>query len=839
MSKGGLDLQEDLFKEHEHEHEATEESYISGEVLSIYFSNPQNFYKVMLIKIDDTNTSVKEDQTVITGNFGQIQEGEAYRFYGTWTDHPRYGLQFQSTKYEKEKPSSEDGVIAYLSSPRFKGIGKKTAERIVDTLGIDCIDKILEDESVLDAVPQMNDTKKDQLLAVLEKEQGMQKIIIALNNLGLSNQLAYKVYQRYEGKSLITIQTNPYILINEIEGIGFNRADVIAEELGIEGDSPERIKAGVLYSLNEQTMKAGDTYVTNRVLLKESIDVLEKSRPFIINPELVADYIIEMVDEQVMIQDEDRFYVPSLYASEWGIANALDRLLSFEDDTTLSEKKILKILKQFEKRSGLTFGESQKLAITAALQSPLFILTGGPGTGKTTVLDAIVSLYAELNDVDLDPASYIDEAYPVLLAAPTGRAAKRMKETTGLPASTIHRLLGLTGSDDDELQESDRSLKGSLLIIDEMSMVDTWLGYQLLKAVPNGMKVIMVGDKDQLPSVGPGQVLRDLLDSKVLPSKELTEIYRQGDHSSIIELAHDIKKGHLPENFAEKKADRNFFACRTNKVQDAVSLLVEKAIERGYTAQDIQVLAPMYKGTAGIDHLNALLQNLFNPHVPGKKEVKAFDSVFRIGDKVLQLVNDPERNVFNGDMGIITGILSAKESSANVEELVVDFDGNEVNYLRNEWNKITLSYCCSIHKSQGSEYKMVILPMVFAYGRMLKKDIVYTAITRASQTLLLIGEKEAFIKSISQDTTLRQTSLDERLMSLKDKDDAFSMEKSTADDENPTRSSEPSVQKTKAVSLEKAVNTVTKTKKRSFVLTPQDVDNETIDPMIGMEHTQP
>lgn len=804
-------MQEELFQ-----NESIEENYISGEVLSIYFSNPSNFYKVMLVQIDDTNTDVTESQTVVTGNFGQIQEGDQYQFFGKWTDHPKYGLQFQAIKYMKEKPSSKEAVITYLSSPRFKGIGKKTAERVVETLGTDCIDKILEDKSVLDDVPQLNKRKKESLLSVLEKEQGMQKIIIALNNFGLSNQLAYKVYQRFEGKSLITIQENPYVLIDEIDGIGFNRADSIAEEMGIEGDSPERIKAGIVYTLEEQTMKAGDTYVKADYLVKQSLTILEKSRPFIIAPDLIVENVISLVEEQLIIQEEDRFYVPSLYASEWGIATAIDRLQKETTHKPYNPKTIDKKIKSFEKRSGLTFGQSQKEAIKEALLSPFFILTGGPGTGKTTVLDVIVSIFAEMEEIELDPSEYVNDPFPVLLAAPTGRAAKRMKEMTGLPASTIHRLLGLTGSDDDELQETERTLKGSLLIIDEMSMVDTWLAYQLLKAVPAGMKVIMVGDKDQLPSVGPGQVLKDLLDGDVVPSKELTEIYRQGDDSSIIELAHEIKQGNLSDDFTQMKADRNFFPCKTNQVQDVVSLLVSKAIEKGYTAQNIQVLAPMYKGPAGIDNLNKLLQELFNPKTANKKEVKAFDSVFRIGDKVLQLVNDPERNVFNGDMGIITGIVSPKESSANVEELVVDFDGIEVNYLRNEWNKLTLSYCCSIHKSQGSEYDMVILPLVFGYGRMLKKDIVYTAITRASNTLLLCGEIAAFRKSVSENLILRQTSLDERLLTLVETEDNLKNEKRKSIKEQEI-----------------------KPLKKTFFLTPSDIIEESIHPMIGMDGVKP
>lgn len=799
-------MQQNLFNE-------GNEHYVTGEVLSIYYSNPSNFYKVMLISVNESSDTLKEKELVITGNFGQIQEGDQYKFIGKWTDHPKYGVQFQSIKYLKEKPSSEEAIVAYLSSPRFKGIGKKSAQAVVNHLGIHCIDRILEDESVLDTISELNSKKRQQLITVLDKEQGMQKIIIALNDFGLSNQLAYKVYQRFEGNTLSTIQKNPYILIEEIEGIGFNRADAIAEEMGIEGDSLERIKAGILYTLEEQTMKSGDTFVDAEYLLKHTIEILEKSRPFLINPDKVAEVVIELVEDQAVIKDEARFYLPSLYASEWGIANAFDRLLDEGTDDE-DDKRIDKAIDEFEFRRSIALGDSQKKAVRDALKSPVFVLTGGPGTGKTTVLEVIVSVFAELNELSLDPDDYSGQPFPVLLAAPTGRAAKRMKETTGLPASTIHRLLGLTGSDDEEeLQESEKVLKGSLLIIDEMSMVDTWLAYQLLKAVPDDMKVIMVGDKDQLPSVGPGQVLKDILDSNVVPFQELTDIYRQGIDSSIVTLAHEIKKGALPEDFSEKKQDRNFFACSTQKVQDVVTLLVSKAIEKGYTSQQIQVLAPIYKGAAGINELNKLLQNLFNPGSKRKKEVKQPDGVYRVGDKVLQLVNDPERNVFNGDMGYIVGIVSAKESELNAEELVIDFDGTEVSYPRAEWNKITLAYCCSVHKSQGSEYDMVILPLVFGYGRMLKKDIVYTAITRASQTLLLCGERRAFEKSITEHTSSRQTSLAMRLSSLS--------EESTQEKEDNSDGERDDEEK------------------NAYILTPEAVDSFSIDPMIGMEQCQP
>lgn len=783
----------------------------------------------MLVGLSETNTTFDGTQIVITGNFGQIQEGETYQFYGKLTDNPKYGLQFLADRYAKKQPSSGQAVVSYLSSSRFKGVGKKTAESIVNTLGEGVLDLILDDPSHLDKVPGLNQTKKQMILDVLEKEQGMQRVILALNKYGLGNQLAYKVYQKFEGKTLSIIQENPYQLIKEIEGIGFNRADIIADEMGIRADAPERIQASILYSIQELTISDGDTYALSKPLLTRSIQVLEESRPFIIEPESVADNMIELVRLQEIVQDEDRFYIPSLFASEWGISTAIDRLISHSDEIKIPSEKIRKKLSRLEKEMGIQYGDSQKMAIEKALKSRVFLLTGGPGTGKTTVLNGIVTLFAELNDLSLDPTEYKDEAYPILLAAPTGRAAKRMKETTGIPASTIHRLLGLTATDDEsDLDDTDRNLKGKLLVIDEMSMVDTWLAHQLFKAVPNDMQVIMVGDKDQLPSVGPGQVLRDFLESEVIPQNELKDIYRQGNDSSIIPLAHRIKEDELPDDFRDKKADRSFFPCTTSKVLDIITQVVTKAIERGFTAQEVQVLAPMYKGPAGINILNKHLQNLFNPNEHNeKKEVKFIDNVYRIGDKVLQLVNDPERNVFNGDMGIITGIIPSKESETKTDNLVIDFEGNEVTYLRNEWNKITLAYCCSIHKSQGSEYDMVILPMVNGYGRMLKKDLLYTAITRASQFLILCGEEEAYRKSLHSTSMLRKTTLKERLLG--------NSESYSQLEENVLEERETSIEN---VNSETEVNRNVEDE-RFYVLTARMIANNEIDPLIGMSGQTP
>lgn len=813
-----LALQENLF-------EMEEEPFISGYVKAVFYQNPSNFYKVLLIQIEETNLSYQEKEIVVTGSFGQIQEDEMYRFFGKVVDHPKYGTQFTAERYHQEKPTSAAGLIAYLSSDKFPGIGEKTAEQIIDTLGEEALDKISENPDVLAQVPKLNQKKRTMIAEVIQQSDGMEKIIIGLNQYGFGSQLAYTIFQTYKEDTLSTIQEDPYRLVEDIEHIGFKKADSIAEELGFSPDAPARLKAALFYALSEISLSQGDTYATAEPLMKKALQVLESSRPYIIEPDDLANILLQMIEENRLIEDQEKLYMKSLYAAEWGIAGSIKRLQEKQADIHYSQD-IPAELDLLENQLGIKYGQTQREAIEKAVCSPLFILTGGPGTGKTTVLNGIVTLYAELNGLSLDVNEYKEEAFPILLAAPTGRAAKKMNEATGLPSSTIHRLLGLNGQEKPEDEIGEKELEGGLLIIDEMSMVDTWLANQLLRAVPGNMQVLMVGDKDQLPSVGPGQVLHDLLASKVIPSIELDEIYRQDDGSSIISLAHDIKNGTLPTDFQQPKRDRSFFNCSAYQIEEVIRQVVEKAKLKGFTAQDIQVLAPMYRGPAGINALNVMLQNIFNPNDTGKrKEVRFNDKVYRIGDKVLQLVNFPEQNVFNGDMGEIVSIQLAKDSSEKVDQLTIRFDTNEVTYKRTDWNKITLAYCCSIHKSQGSEFKMVILPMVRQYHRMLRRDLLYTAITRSSELLILCGEVQAYQESILTSSADRMTSLKERLIgetSVKDKENTD--EKKTAE-------------QTSTEMLVIQENSLEET--TDFKLTLKKVQQHQIDPMIGMEGITP
>ena len=838
-----------------------EKTYVVGKVAAIFYQNPSNFFKVLLIKLEDTNAEYREKEIVVTGSFGDVQEEESYRFFGEMVEHPKYGRQLKSETYQKEQPTSEAGIVSYLSSDKFPGIGKKTAEKIVELFGEQAIDRILEEPYLLEQVSSLNEKKRTLLLDTLRLNYGMDQVIVGLNRYGFGSQLAFAIYQAYKNEAIELIEENPYRLVEEIEGIGFKKADQLAEQLGIEATAVQRIRAALLHQIFQQSMQTGNTYLPAKELLAQTIQLLETSRPVEILAEQVADVVIQLVEEGKIQQEGTHLYENSLYFAEWGIATSIQRLLDRTKEIKYAEKDLVKGIRRIEKRLGISYGESQEEAIKQALRSPFFILTGGPGTGKTTVINGIVQLFAELNEVDLDPSKYTEETFPILLAAPTGRAAKRMNETTGLPSGTIHRLLGLNGREK-ATEMPPKELEGGLLIVDEMSMVDTWLANTLFKSISTNMQVIFVGDKDQLPSVGPGQILHDLLEIEEIPKQELTEIYRQGDGSSIIPLAHEIKHGRLPQDFRQNQKDRSYFACDAHQIEPIIAQIVQKAKLKGFTPQDIQVLAPMYRGAAGINALNKMMQEIFNGNPNGqKKEVQFNDTVYRIGDKVLQLVNSPEENVFNGDMGQIVGITYAKDSEDKVDELTIQFDATEVTYQRNEWNKITLSYCCSIHKAQGSEFKMVILPMVHQYQRMLQRNLLYTAVTRSKELLILLGEMPAYQRSVEQESNLRLTTLKERILGI-DGVSADMRERIHAFEEageapfEPVVASKPQLQSVVetpvVMTANEPVAVIEETQQASLFeepseetpalpeyLTEEAVITGQIDPMIGMEQLTP
>lgn len=730
------------------------EVYFSGTIDRIIFENSSNFYKILLLEIDDSDADFEDYEVIVTGTIADVIEGEEYRFYGQLVTHPKYGQQLQVSRYERAKPTSA-GLVKYFSSDHFKGIGKKTAEKIVTLYdGDDVIDQILAEPEKLTQITGLSPKHRQEFLDKLRFNYGTEMILAKLAEYGIPNKLAFQIQDQYKEKTLDIIQENPYQLVEDIQGMGFTIADKIAENLGIEAQSPQRFRAGLLFSLLNRCLEMGDTYIEARDLLESTLEALEKARNIELDPTAVANELTTLINKGKVQQIDTKIFDNSLFFAEQGIQKNLTRLLEKSTVKTFPREQIEQAIDKLQVEAGMTYNSIQKEAIIQAINNPLFILTGGPGTGKTTIINGIIAIYAILHKINLQKTS---GDCPILLAAPTGRAARRMNELTGLPSATIHRHLGLT----EDTTEPGRNdfLDADLIIIDEFSMVDTWLAHQLLNHISSNSQVLIVGDADQLPSVSPGQVLADLLQVSALPSIRLEKIYRQSDDSTIVTLASQIRQGSLPADFTQKKADRSYFEVGSEQIPTTVERIVSAAIKSGIPASEVQILAPMYRGATGIDQLNLMAQALLNPLVENALEFQYNDQTFRQGDRVIHLVNDAESNVFNGDLGYITDLLPAKYTDSKQDEITINFDGNEIFYPRNEWYKITLAYAMSIHKSQGSEFQVVILPITSSSHRMLQRNLIYTAITRAKSKLILLGQVRAFDYAVQNAGTSRKTYL--------------------------------------------------------------------------------
>lgn len=740
------------------------EFYFSGTVERIIFENPNNFFRILLLDIENTDAEFDDFEIIVTGTMADIMEGQDYTFWGTLVQHPKYGEQLKVTRYERAKPTSK-GLVKYFASDHFKGIGVKTAQKIVDLYGDNTIDQILADPSRLVSINGLSAVNREAFVSKLRQNYGTEMLLSKLAEYGIPNKLALQIQDTYKEETLEIVQKYPYQLVEDIQGIGFKIADQLAQQLGIESDAPERFRAGLVHTLFSQSMETGDTYIEARDLLAHTIDLLENARQVELDPALVADELAHLIEEDKIQNVETKIFENSLYFAEEGIRSNLIRILEKGKQETFDAPKLESIIEQVEQDLGICYDHIQKKAICDAINHKVFILTGGPGTGKTTVINGIIATFVTLHKLDLAKKQEL----PILLAAPTGRAARRMNELTGLPSATIHRHLGMTG--DDDTSHLDDYLDADFIIVDEFSMVDTWLANQLLSNISSNSKILIVGDADQLPSVSPGQVLADLLKIPILPQTKLTKIYRQGEDSTIVTLASQIQQGFLPADFTEKKADRSYFEATSEYIPDMIKKIVAAAIRSGIPAQDVQVLAPMYRGPAGIDQINQLMQDLINPAEKDQLVFEAPDCQYRQGDKIIHLVNDAESNVFNGDLGYITDLLPAKYTDSKQDELTINFDGNEIVYQRSEWYKIRLAYAMSIHKSQGSEFPVVILPITKSSHRMLQRNLIYTAITRAKSKLILLGEFSAFQFAVKNTGTARKTYLIPRFSDLLEREE--------------------------------------------------------------------
>lgn len=735
----------------------SDECFVKGTVERVIYYNRESGYGVCLFRVSESSEPVETEEVTVVGLMASPQEGLTYTCRGEWESHPRYGEQFRVKRMEQDMPRSREAVIKYLSSDLFPGIGPKTATKIVSELGDDALKKIVDNPELLQGIPGVSEEKAEMISDTVRQHTDFEQVMLLLYEYGIGSSLALKIYNTYKHDTLAVLKQNPYQLIYDIEGIGFARADAIGRETGIPKDAPERKKAAVLYVLSQAANGDGHVCLKMDELCEHVSKLLGADSDSDEWHERLRTFIYELDEEEkvVLDSDEDMVYLPSLYYSEQGLAKKLNWLL-MQDKAEYPIDVVYRVIGELEEAFGVQFADEQRDALVTAACEPVMILTGGPGTGKTTVIRAICHLLSRLEEFSLDEADYrgSDKPYPVRLVAPTGRAAKRMSEATSLPAMTIHRLLGWRG--DFFEHDADHPISGRLLIVDEASMMDMWLAYQLVRTVPEGMKVIFVGDADQLPSVGPGQVLHHMIESGRIPYVDLRYIFRQAEGSSIVSLAHEMKRGSLPDNILEPTDDRRFFPCDKDHVAPVAVKLVQQAMKRGYSIFDVQVLAPIYRGPAGIDLLNRELQQAINPRREGKRELTWGDSVFRLGDKVLQLSNHPEHPVYNGDIG---KVIALDENVTDGICLWVRFDQTEVGYTRSQLNQLSLAYCISIHKAQGSEFPIVVLPVVQAYRRMLQRNLVYTAVTRAKAYLMLCGEVSALSDGVRKEGGFNRRSL--------------------------------------------------------------------------------
>lgn len=704
--------------------------YLRCVVERITYQNAENGYTVLKCAVKNY-----KDLVTVVGTMPDTHVGSVLSLEGFWKVDAKYGRQFSVQKFEETLPATVYGIEKYLGSGLIKGIGPKFARRIVEKFGKDTLDVIEENPNALIEVEGIGKVRVERIKTSWQEQKEIKNIMLFLQGHEVSTSHATKIFKAYGSESISIVKENPYRLADDIWGIGFKTADSIAAKMGIEKDRFIRLRSGILYTLNKLS-ESGHCYAVREQLIEKAIQLLEVDAPEL---EITLD---EMIRADDVIKEDEAIYLPPFYFSETGCAKSMLYLLACERRVRVNPQEITE---KVVSHSEISYDTIQLEAIKTAISSKIMVLTGGPGTGKTTTTMGIISAYQMAG-------------CRILLAAPTGRAAKRMSEATGMEAKTIHRLLEFKPPEGYQKNE-DKPLDGDVLILDECSMVDVILMYNLLKAIPEHMSLILVGDTDQLPSVGAGNVLKDVIDSGRIPVVRLTRIFRQAQGSRIIMNAHRINKGEAIDMRGGKESDFFFAGKETNEeVVDTLVKYCSQNLPRYYHVdafRDIQVLTPMQRGTCGAANLNQVLQEAMNPtriflHRGGTQ--------YRLHDKVMQIRNDYDKEVFNGDIGTVTRV------DMEERELTVDFDGRAVVYDVTELDELVLAYAVTIHKAQGSEYPIVVMPFTMSHFVMLQRNLLYTGVTRAKKILVLIGEKKAVYYAIKNEkTTERNTKLAERL----------------------------------------------------------------------------
>jgi exodeoxyribonuclease V alpha subunit len=717
---------------------------LKGLVERVTYHNPENGYSVIKV-----NAPSERDLVTVVGHFSAVTAGESLRLIGTWANHPKHGPQFKVVKYELEKPATLTGVEKYLGSGLIKGVGPVTAKRMVAHFGMAIMEIIEQYPDRLTEVPGVGKKRVGMIAKAWQEQKSIQEVMVFLQTHGVSTTFAVKIFKTYGDQAIEVVSHNPYRLAEDIWGIGFKTADQIARALGMAPDAPGRLRAGLVHVLSEAADQ-GHMLLPRANLLQSGAEILG------VEPALLPPALDDLLETQAVVLEpvsggEPACYLPALAAAERGAAQRLAHMLRRQAEVP---DDLAETLTRLEADEGLTLSDEQREAVLQALASRVFVLTGGPGTGKTTTVKTIVRLLRAYEQ-------------QVLLGSPTGRAAKRLSEVTGEEARTLHRLLEFTPANMAFTRDADRPLEADVVLVDEASMLDTVLFNSLLKAVPPLGHLILVGDVNQLPSVGPGNVLKDVLASGKVPSKRLTQVFRQAQQSLIITNAHRIHHGQSPTLIVPDGTQRS--DCYFVEVEDPeeaalkIANVVGKSLPKRFGLHpigDIQVLCPMNRGSIGANNLNTILQASLNPVGPGKDGVQVGSRVFRLGDKVIQLRNNYDKQVFNGDMGVIQAI-DPEEQVVTVQTLEA-----EIEYDYADLNELALAYAISVHKSQGSEFPAVVMPMLTQHYPMLQRNLLYTGLTRAKRVVVLVGTRKAIgIAVRNAEVGKRFTRLCDRLIS--------------------------------------------------------------------------
>ena len=682
------------------------------------------------------------DLITVVGSMPEVHVGSVLTLSGEWTVNPKFGRQFTVSGFEETLPATVYGIEKYLGSGLVKGIGPKFAARIVRAFGAETLNVIEEDPDALLRVPGIGKLRVERIKKSWDEQKEIKNIMLFLQGHDVSTTHATKIYKTYGSDSIRVVKENPYRLADDIWGIGFRTADTIAEKLGVEKETAVRLRSGLLYTLNRLSDE-GHCYARRDQLLKTGAELLaveESVLPAVLDEMVRQDDVkTELIDGEDSAPGETAVYLPPFWFAETGTAKRLKQIFSSPASVKVKPQGLEERIRRV---TGLNYDPAQMDAIRCAAGSKILILTGGPGTGKTTTTLGILTAFRQAGA-------------KILLAAPTGRAAKRLSETTGMEARTIHRLLEFKPPEGCQKNEQN-PLEGDVLILDECSMIDIMLMYSLLKAVPDSMTLIFVGDVDQLPSVGAGNVLRDLIDAGVFPVVRLTKIFRQAAASRIITNAHRINRGRMPDLSNGKQSD--FFFLEEEDPETAaqeIVRLVKERLPRAYGTWDIQVLTPMQRGAVGAANLNQVLQAALNADAAG---LRRGGTDYRLHDKVMQIRNNYDKEVFNGDIGTVCRV------NTEDRELTVSFDGREVLYDVTELDELVLAYAATVHKSQGSEYPIVVMPVLMTHYVMLQRNLVYTGVTRAKKLMVMIGSTKALALAVRNVTvTRRNTMLKERL----------------------------------------------------------------------------